>query len=56
MHGLMMLIIRYFFSHGASNSCGVLIDYLGKKYFILNEQKTDKAGRILVLDITPDPD
>ena len=45
-----------FFSHGASNSCGVLIAYLGKKSFVLNEQKTDKAGRMLILDITLDAD
>ena len=45
-----------FFSHGASNSCGVLIAYLGKKSFVLNEQKTNKAGRMLILDITLDAD
>ena len=37
-----------FFSYGAANSCGVLIAYLGKKPFVLNEQKTDKAGKILI--------
>ena len=40
-----------FFSHGASNSCGVL-----SWSFVLNEQKTDNAGRILILDITLDVD
>ena len=45
-----------FFSHGASNSCGVLIAYLGKTSFVLNKQKTDKAGRILILDVTLDAD
>ena len=45
-----------FFSHGASNSCGVLIAYLGKKSLVLNKQKTDKAGVILILDITLDVD
>ena len=45
-----------FFSHEASNSCGVLIAYLGKTSFALNKQKTDKAGRILILDVTLDAD
>ena len=45
-----------FFSHGASNSCGALIAYLGKKSFVLNKQKIDKAGRISMLDITLDVD
>ena len=45
-----------FFSHEASNSCGVLIAYLGKTSFALNKQKTYKAGRILILDVTLDAD
>ena len=45
-----------FFSHGVSNSCGVVIAYLGKTSFFLNKQKTDKAGRILILDVTLDTD
>ena len=45
-----------FFSHGASNCCGVLIAYLGKKSFVFNKQKTDKSGRILILDDTLDAD
>ena len=32
-----------FFPHDASNSCCVLISYLGKKSFFLNKQKTDKS-------------
>ena len=31
---------------------GVLIAYLGKNSFVLNEQKADKAGRISILDTT----
>ena len=46
----------FFFSHGAPNSCGALIAYLGEKSFVLNEQKTDKAGRGLMFDITLDAD
>ena len=45
-----------FFSHGASNSCGVLLTYLSKTSFVLNEQKTDKTGRILILDVILDGD
>ena len=40
-----------FFFHGAYNSCGVL-----SWSFVLNEQKTDNSGRILILDITLDVD
>ena len=43
-----------FFPHEASNSCGVLIAYLGKTSFFHNKQKTDKAGRILILDVMLD--
>ena len=32
------------------------MDYLDKKYFVLNKQKTDKAGKVLILDITIDAD
>ena len=45
-----------FFPHGTSNSRGVLIAYLGKTSFVLNKQKTDKAGRILILDVMFDGD
>ena len=43
-----------FFFHGTSTSCGVLIDYLGKTFFVLNKRKTDKAERILILDVMLD--
>ena len=43
-----------FFSYGTSNSCGVLVAYLGKTSFVLNNQKTDKAGRIMILDVMLD--
>ena len=45
-----------FFSHGTSNSCGVLIAYLGKTPFVLYKQKTDKAWRTLILDVMLDVD
>ena len=41
-----------FFSHGKSNSCGVLISFIGTQKFILNQQKNDSNGRILILDVT----
>ena len=43
-----------FFSRGTSNSCGVITAYLGKTSFVFNKQKTDKAGRVLILDVTLD--
>ena len=43
-----------FCSYNASNSCGVLIAYLGKKSFLFNKQKRDKAGKTLILDVTLD--
>ena len=36
-----------FFSHGASNSCSVLIVYLAKTSFVLIKQKTNKKFFIL---------
>ena len=36
----------------SSNSCNVLIAYVGKTSFVLNKQKTDKCVRILDLDVT----
>ena len=41
-----------FFSHSKRNSCGVLISYIGKHNFVVNNQKTDNDGQILILDIT----
>ena len=39
-----------------SNSCRALIAYLGKTSFVLNKQKTDEAGRILILHVELDGD
>ena len=41
-----------FFSHCKRNSCGVLISYIGKHNFVVNNQKTDNDSRILILDVT----
>ena len=43
---------QVFFSHGKTNSCGVLIAYLGTETFFVNKQETDKEGRILILDVS----
>ena len=41
-----------FFSHGKSNSCGVLITYFGTGTFTVKKQQTDKEVRILILDVS----
>ena len=41
-----------FFSHGKSNSCGVLIAYFGTGTFIVKKQQTDKEDRFLILDVS----
>ena len=43
---------QVFFSHGKTNSSGALIAYFRKKTFFVNKQKTDKEGRILILDVS----
>ena len=41
-----------FFSHGKSNSCGVLIAFFGTGTFTVKKQQTDKEGRILILPVS----
>ena len=43
-----------FYSHGTSNSCGVLITFFGNNKKCVNSQLTDKYGGILILDVTKD--
>ena len=43
---------QVFFSHGKTNSCGVLIAYLGTETFFVNKQEIDKEGCILILDVS----
>ena len=43
---------RIFFSHGKSNSCGILIAFFGTGTFTVKKQQTDKEGRILILDVS----
>ena len=42
------------FSHAKSNSCGVAIGYLRTKKFELKSKKTDKNGRILIIEANVD--
>ena len=39
-----------FFSHGTTNSCGVLIGYLGSNKIKVNGIKNDNQGRFLIVD------
>ena len=41
-----------FFSHGKTNSCDVLTRDLEKDTFNAKKRKTDKEGRILILDLS----
>ena len=43
-----------FFSHGSSNSCGVLIGFLGQFNVNILNQMCDNKGRILILNATID--
>ena len=43
-----------FFSHGATNSCGVMIGYLGSKKFTVNKINQDSNGRILIIEVNID--
>ena len=39
-----------FFSHGTTNSCGVMIGYLRSNKIKVNRIKNDNQGRILIVD------
>ena len=39
-----------FFSHGATNSCYIIIGYLSSNKIKVNRIKNDKQGRILIVD------
>ena len=43
-----------FFSHAKTNSCGVVIGYIGNKKVYVLDKKIDKNGLILILDIMVD--
>ena len=40
----------FFFPHGTTNSCGVMIGYLGSNKIEINRIKNDNKGRILIVD------
>ena len=42
---------KVFFSHGSSNSCGVLIGFVGSNNLDIKNILRDSEGRILILDI-----
>ena len=54
MAGLMILKVKSFFSHGTSNSGGVLTAYLGSKSFVVKNKRNEDAGHILILDASID--
>ena len=39
------------FSHGSSNSCGVLIAFYGNQDITVKKKLSGKKGRVLVLDV-----
>ena len=43
---------QVFFSHGKTNSCGVLTAHFGKETFFVGKQETDKEDRILTLSVS----
>ena len=43
---------KVFFSHGKTNSCGVLIAYFETEKLTVKKQQTDHSGRILILDVS----
>ena len=43
-----------YFSHGKSNSWGVLIGFSGKKTFIVKKSLCDGNGRVMILEILID--
>ena len=43
---------KVFFSHGKTNSCGVLTSYLATEKCTVKKQQTDIDDRILILDVS----
>ena len=41
-----------FFSHGKTDSCGVLIGFYGNINYSVKKKLSDNSGRTLVLDVT----
>ena len=53
-NGKMNSVELFFYSHGTSNSCGVLITFFGKNIICVNTKSTDKHGRVVILDVMID--
>ena len=53
-YGVMNLMLTYFFPHGKTNSCGVLISFYDNINYYVKKSLSDNSGRILVLDVTID--
>ena len=45
---------QLYFSHGKTNSCGVLIAFYGNLNVVVKNQFNDGYGRILILEVTID--
>ena len=45
---------QLYFSHGKTNSCGVLTGFYGNINVVIKKQLNDKNGRILILEVTTD--
>ena len=45
---------QLYFSHGKTNSCGVLTGFYGNINVVIKKQLNDKNGRILILEVTID--
>ena len=48
--GVTILKLNYFFSHGTTDSCGVMIGYLGRNKIKVNRTRNDNQGRILIVN------
>ena len=46
--------VEVFYSHGKSNSCGVLICFIGSKTLFTRNKLSDNDGRILIFDVDID--
>ena len=45
---------KLYFSHGTTNSCGVLAGFYGNISVVIKKHFNDKNGRVLILEVTID--
>ena len=45
---------KLYFSHGTTNSCGVLAGFYGNINVVIKKHFNDKNGRVLILEVTTD--